>query len=682
MASQATPIAAMATSGESSAHQPSRHVSLPWILFWFGLLLFVFGRMTQAILPSLVRSEPTEVDDAYRYLAQAKVMADCLDGGCPALRSIEAQLALGEAGSQVAFNRLRTDIHLFTYFHPFFSLALNGARSLGLDSSPAYVLVTGVLGLMVVVAIAVWLGAVWGPVPAGIALILLAFYPLPGQGLHFVPWTIALGWAAWTWAVILLRRTRLYAWMPLFWVASLATHPMGLFFVAAALLMILGMNLPEFDLPGRRLFIVGGVLIAGRLVLATILPSFGLSGDVERFYPEGVSYREALVLGMTDLKDWVGRWGATFWRPAAAGALVVIGVLAAAPLNRRRVWVTAGALLAGLAASLVYYHPVHGSTAMGRMWGCLALFLSGAVGSAIVFTVSRASAWLSQARRGQRGTPSHWLAGVGILVLAALVFRALATNVRYSFDAYPSGIARAAAKGNLRIGGETAFAPILALRPDQAALYLDEVSLYAGLASGTSGSGAIFLPILPEAEEARARVIAEASPVYAVGLSPIARLPRLERGAIALSPGESLRVTAPAGSDYIWDSLLLENPGPAVGLEVDSDEGGVQQREGIAVPAGYSGWLPLPAWLAGRSDFTLTATPESGRLRMGGLRLEGDDTLQWPWERGIRLRTEDPDRPGETVSVDLSLDAFAEAVDLPLDAVSDEYSILVARIGR
>jgi hypothetical protein len=331
---------------------------------------------------------------------------------------------------------------------------------------------------------------------------------------------------------------------------------------------------------------------------------------------------------------------------------------------------------------MMYYHPVHGSTAMGRMWGCLALFLSGAVGSAIVFAANRASAWLSQARRGLRGTPTHWLEGAGTLVLIALVIRALATNVRYSFDAYPSGIARAATKDNLRIGGESTFAAILALRPDQTALYLDEVSLYAGLASGTSGSGAVFLPILPEAKDDQAQVIAAANPVYAVGLSPIARLPRLERGAIVLSPGESLRVSAPPESAYIWESLQLENPGPAAEIEVGSDLEGVPQSEVLIVPAGYSGWLPLPAWLVGRAEFTLTAAAEGVRLRMGGLRVDGDDSLNWPWERGIRLRVDDPERPGETVSVNLSLEAFAEAVDLPLDVVSDDSSILVARIAR
>ncbi len=48
----------------------------------------------------------------------------------------------------------------------------------------------------------------------------------------------------------------------------------------------------------------------------------------------------------------------------------------------------------------------------------------------------------------------------------------------------------------------------------------------------------------------------------------------------------------------------------------------------------------------------------------------------------MRLRALDPERPGETVSVDLTISGLAEAVGLPLEVVSDETSILVARIAR
>jgi hypothetical protein len=177
-------------------HAPRRRWTLPGIVFWCGLVLFVAARVTQAVIPEVIRLEPVEIDDAYRYLAQAKVMAGCFGGDCPGLAALQAQMVGGEPDPSTAFHRLRTEIHLFTYFHPLFSLILNGLRGLGLTASRAYDLASIGLGMMLCIGIGVWIGAVWGPAPAGIALGLLAFYQLPGKELRFVPWALALGWAA------------------------------------------------------------------------------------------------------------------------------------------------------------------------------------------------------------------------------------------------------------------------------------------------------------------------------------------------------------------------------------------------------------------------------------------------------------------------------------------------------
>jgi hypothetical protein len=671
-----------ATPNAARAVDPGRRTSLHWKVFWFGFVLFVVGRMAQGFAPALSRSEPTEIDDAYRYLAQAQVMAACFDGECPALQSIQARLDRVDGDRQVAFNQLRTDIHLYTYFHPLFSLALNGFRTLGLGASPAFTLVSALLGLMVVVAIGLWLAAVWGPAAAGIALMLLAFYPLPGQGMSFVPGTIALGWAALTWPVILRRKASLYPVLPLLWLASLATHPMGLFYVAAALLMLLGMSWPHLDRRELRLLAIGMLLIAGRLLLAALVPSFGLSGDVERFYPQPAKWTEALALGLTDLGDWVQRWGATYWRPVIAALLVVVGLVTTVPPVRRRVGVTSLALLAILVVSLLYYHPVHGSTAAGRIWGCVALFLVGAIANALVFGLNSAATWLAGARRGGARAPTLWMQGAALLLLGALSLRALATNLRYSLSAYPAAIARASAKDNLRLGGEATFAPILALRPDQAVVYLDEISLYSGLANGTYRQAAVYLPILPVGQGDRAQSIAEARPDYAIGLSPITRLLGLERGGIVLLPGEPLAVSGPGSPGLAWDAIRLKNKGGEAMLEIRSVEGSAPWREELSVPAGYAGWLPLPGGLSGRSEFSLTAGPDGGRLRVEGLRILGEAGTNWPWERGVRLRAIDPERPGQIVTVELTISGLAEAVGLPLEVVSDETSILVARIAR
>lgn len=89
------PLAPGPARPSAPAVRPVRRIRFAWVVFCFGFLLFGLGRMAQAVAPALMRSEPTEIDDAYRYLAQAHVMAACFAGDCPALQSIEEQLELG-----------------------------------------------------------------------------------------------------------------------------------------------------------------------------------------------------------------------------------------------------------------------------------------------------------------------------------------------------------------------------------------------------------------------------------------------------------------------------------------------------------------------------------------------------------------------------------------------------------
>jgi len=417
-------------------------------------------------------------------------------------------------------------------------------------------------------------------------------------------------------------------------------------------------------------------------VLAALVPSFGLSGDVDRFYAQGTTLPVAVALGLADLGDWVVRWGATYWRLTAGVLLVAIGLLTTIPSSRRRVWVTALALLAILVASLLYHHPVHGSTATGRIWGVVALFLAGAIGGALVFGATAVATWLSSMRWGGMRGPSLWLRGVALVLLGLLILRTLATNLRYSYLNYPAGIDKATTKDNLWLGGDAVFAPLQVLQADQSAVFLDELSLYSGLAHGTTGHGILFLPILPAEVGDRAQAIEEARPRYELGLSPVARLPRLERCGIPLFPGDPLEVSGPPSLPGLpWGAIRLENVGQETMLEVQSVGTSEPRSEQLRVPAGFAGWLSLPEWLAGLPGFSLTTAAGDSRLRVKGLRIEGETDLNWPWERGVVLRAVDPDQPGEQVAVDLTISDYAAKLGLPLEVISDEYSILLARIG-
>ncbi|MCJ7512839.1 MAG: hypothetical protein MUO23_07705 [Anaerolineales bacterium] len=653
------------------------------IVFWCGFVLFVVARMAYAVVPSLSRAEPVEIDDAYRYLAQAQVMAECFDGSCPAIQSLAMQMQVEGGDEEVAFHRLRTDIHLFTYFHPLYSLVLTGLRALGLGAPQAYNLASAVLGFVVCVAIGLWIRTVWGPAAAGIALGLLAFYQLPGQGLHFVPGTLAWGWAALSWVVILRRDVKRYRYLPLLWIAALGTHPMGVFYVAAALLMIAWMNGWRMDRPAQRLLAVGVLLVLGRVILAGLVPVFALSGDAESYYATGTTWGQAFQLGGANLLDLVARWGATYWSLAAAALLVVVGLAATPASHARRVWAAGLSLAAILLASLGYYHPVHGSTATGRIWASVAFFLIGAVGNAITFWLGALWTWIARIRRGAGAAPAGLIVrGAGLLLLGALVLRSLATNLRYSSQAFAEGILKATTKDDLGLGGSDAFAPLLEMAPDQAALFVDEISLYAGLAHGALEREAVYLPIVAGTEGERRWVQANDRLAYVVGLSPVSQMPWLRQGGLALGPGTPLEVLSSTTPGPDWDAIRLENLGDAATLLLSRGEILRSGAEALNVPAGFSGWMPLPESLDGETRFSLMTASDAGQVRVLGLRLDGEAATSWPWDRGVRLSAIDPSRPSQPVVVSLSTSNLAQAAGFPVEVVSDDQSVLLARIRR
>jgi hypothetical protein len=649
-------------------------------VFWCGFVLFVAARVVQSLVPAAIRLEPVEIDDAYRYLAQAQVMAACIGGDCPALAAVQAQMVGGKPDRSVAFHRLRTDIHLFTYFHPLFSQVLSGLRDFGLAAPQAYAIASIGLGAMLCIAVGLWMGAVWGRVPAGIALGLLAFYQLPGKELRFVPWALALGWAALSWAVIIRARRELYPFVPLLWIAALATHSMGLFYMAAGLLMLLGINGLHLDRQSRWLFLAGCLVILVRLVMAAALPAFALSGDVEQFFAVEPTWLEAWTAGALELADLIARWGATFWRLPAAALLAVVGLAATPRMSRRRVAVTGLSLVGVLLLSTVYYHPVHGSTAIGRVWPGVAFFLVGAIGNTIAVGARAAGQWRSGRRRAEAPDRRWVLRGAALAVLAVLLGRALLTTLRYSATASRGAAVRAIMKDNLDLGG--AEANLWAANEVGAVVYLDELALYHSLANSGLDHEAVYPAILGDEEQKLEWLGGNPRLTHAVGLSPLAGLPELWRGAIPITDDRTLEILGPDDGSAQWSALKVENLGGEATLIFNPRVPAASASLSVSVPAGFSGWVPLPAGLEQASQFTLATDPNTDLLYIQGLRVAGQGNLRWPWNRGVRLRTPDPIKPSRSVEVALDTSRMVGDLGLNLEVVSDENTLVLARILR
>jgi hypothetical protein len=267
-----------------------------------------------------------------------------------------------------------------------------------------------------------------------------------------------------------------------------------------------------------------------------------------------------------------------------------------------------------------------------------------------------------------------------LALLAILLGRALLTTLRYSATAYRAGAERAIAKDNLDLGG--AEADQWATNEVGGVVYLDELALYHSLANRGFNNEAIYPALLGDEEQKREWLTGNPRLTHAVGLSPVAALPELRHGAIPITDERTLEIIGPDDGSAQWSALKVENLDGEAALIFSSGVPAASAVLSVSVPAGFSGWVPVPAGLAQASQFTLATDPDTDRLFIQGLRVAGQGNLSWPWNRGVRLRTPDPIKPSRSVEVSLDTSRMVGDLGLILEVVSDESSLILARILR
>ncbi|HCX21022.1 MAG TPA: hypothetical protein DHN29_03845 [Cytophagales bacterium] len=216
--------------------------------------------------PLWTRSLPPEVDDAYSYIVKAVQMEDCFLQDCSALDDLREQLKTGITTHSITpdkgkrffwdFENISKPIYmdnlfsgipqlsyriyfrLFTIYHPLYSTIQLGINSV-IDSWVLTHKITSVLGYLFIGAgVTYFLISIWGPVIAGISLLLLSIQIFPDQGLHYiVPSNLSLGIALFVLGRI-IRRNGYAPYALMVGAASMITmHTIGFIYSGMAILI-------------------------------------------------------------------------------------------------------------------------------------------------------------------------------------------------------------------------------------------------------------------------------------------------------------------------------------------------------------------------------------------------------------------------------------------------------------
>jgi len=673
-------------------------------LFVLGLIVYLFVHSAFVLVPIFRRAAPVEPDDAYSYIVRAAEVESCFRQDCPALNDLRAQLTLPVANDEAALERFRQYHRVISFYTPLYSVALAVLHTAGLTWESALQTLQ-VAGLFFVgLAVAVWLYVLWGPGPAGFALLFLAVSPyLHGTPPHVVGTGIALL----TWALIVRKRGPSPWGILVGIVLMLSLHPSGRVFAAET--VILYFCLADRSRPARRWLVstLGLLFLATTFVLPLFLsgPELGIAQDPA---PQGWSFlqgiRDQVIVATKAITQWIG-FDTTYRLREMGGAtgglllvdfvfLLVLGFATVCLERRKRILIVAALLLPMVIGSLVLMLPHYPAAVFGRVVTPLFVLLVGAIGQVAWACLTYALGWFRSALHGELGSPpsgDHALVKNGwrvvLLVLMAIVL------CRYSFYSVHTKMARM----SRTLSREISRADIV-LDPSQCAvllanaregdrvLYADEPTLYFFLTYGAFDVGAVYLPAIRGTPDEKTWLDTNKNIRFVATMNPLAEIFPLTRKGLFLKPGEKVEVHSQSTRPLASVLVQLANPGSETILtaRVLAPPGSGSEKTSIEirVPREFTGWLPITRdaeIAAGR--FALEVAAGKGPVYLNGIRVESDSKLNWPWDQGISLVYSGfDDEPGSVVA-SFSSKALCACLNRPLRILTATGSTVLAQVG-
>jgi hypothetical protein len=622
------------------------------LVFAIGVGLYALFQFTLALYPVLDRQVTLSPIDTYAYIAKAAQLRRCFMQDCPALQELHEQVAPDSDPERnwrrnIAYHRV-----LYTY-HPLHSALIAALRTVGLDWLAAYSGVTILGGVLLGVAIAYFLYAVWGAAAAGLGLFLLASIVFPGiHGIHWiVPSNLALAIALITWATIVHRRTYARWAIPLGVATMLAMHPVGQVYAGLAI----GLHLALADRRSHATWVVAGLGAAMVLVYMALphLVSRPALGFWKHPSPADWSFWQALWDNLAAAWGLITGWAGRFGGFAPVLVFAGVGLITVAPQRRRHVYAMGGLLGALAVAGAFYVLPRYPAEVFSRLWIPAVIFATGCIGQAVWFWITAAASVFADLLRRRHQDRSGAaaddggtrLAVPGLVIVGGLLFGGVATNGALGGTALASKFTELY-RGYDQLLDVGQPRRVLATAGEEDRLvYMNELAMHLYLLHGGLDHGLVYYPAVAGSRLEPELLGATRNIRYAVAVHDN-RLLRYGAG-LWLGRDRPVEISVPPTTAWNEVEIKLENPGPAaaLSLRVVADEQAAGDVS-LAVPAGWSGWMRLPL-AADLAALAIRLAPAAGGqwVKLAGLRLDGERRRNWPWDAGITLRLSDPASP-------------------------------------
>ena len=665
------------------------------LLFAIGVLLFTFVQLMMVVLPIRNRTAPVETDDAYTYIVKAAQMQGCFLQNCPALNDLRQQLTAPSEKPNMTWIRYREYVRAFSIYHPLHSLILAGLHTAGLSWEVSYNIVEILGSLFLSLAISYWLYRLFGPGPAGVALLLVAFTPFPGQGLHYVvPSNLALGIGMLTWGSLLKRDDRSRRIIVASTLVLILIHPIGRLYALLSVLLFVLLNVKQMKRADWQMMGLSLFMIVMAFLLPLIISRPELSFPADPPPPDWnrwTGYYNNITQAVSYITSWMRLYGGFLM----ALLLIFIGLASLPPFEQRTRVVSMGVLLGGLlGASLLQVLPRYPAEAFSRVWIPFAIFLTGLIANGIWRWAAAVVHWIRQALENglQDFRDERWIlsmlgwAGVLLLVFGLILARNSLNHVLEGQRILRETTTIMINSQDSRLDADQAS--VLLREGCEDVLYMFEVPMHLYFAQGALACGAIYHPALEGTPEETQWIQDNQNLGYIVTWNPTVRASVTTGGnPLVLESGKSLEFYIPEDWTSQQIYIYLENTGGETRLNLSPllVEGGEKRKilERISIPADWSGWqaIDITADEVARG-FTLEAVRGSNEIFLRGIKSDPDTPRNWPWDEGLTLvqRPSNPDV--EATEINFNTASLVPYSDWSLTVVEDQGDTVLVKVDR
>lgn len=602
-------------------------------IFSLGFMILLLGLSYPLFGAVMNRDVPVEIDDSSAYIQRGIQMATCPKQDCKALEDLRPVFESASPDAETAFSRrdmftrtLQNHIPLYSYI-----MSLSYHDKIGTEFYHSYYQLQAFTALVLAIAIAGYFLVQFGPVPAGFASMLVAATYFAGQGLiNLVP--VTLGWAFPLIAVALLIKfgNRVLPIIAILTLLAMGLHIIGKVYVILFLAFyIFRGSRPKNISDWMSLAVIAiGTLISFTLPYIIHRPSFDnpAASHVVTNIAEGIKDNILDAPRITERATMM-----------VGGIIPMLVICMVAAFNftdqRRRDFVVLLSLLGTLALiSLLHVHSHYPADLFARTWIPFAIIMIGACAyvfwellqSLLALSKTLATSEISTGRNIYILEPKTW--AQLSLMLATLM---LAAGFGYQIAQGTYAMYRAKIMYTHRQDFTVGHDQIDTVTNNcDKILYMHKDAMLSYLATGALQCGAVYRLAYNNDEWAKTFPDIASRINYAVTMNQMGQW----KGWQPIGASNPIKLS-------FWPAAKVQN----LRMRIRNTAGPttITLREGVhevtsSVPEHSLGWIYFD-----KTKIDTTKTYEiitgTNAIELGGLRLDSNSDLYWPWDQGVIL---------------------------------------------